>query len=73
MAGYIYRLSYVPSYRRKTQSLSVDRTISLQVWKNLLDSVFSTQNSWKTKVSLSLNKEQDKNKTVKVMFLLINI
>lgn len=42
MAGYIYRLSYVPSYRRKTLSLSVD-FISLQVWKNLLDSVFSSQ------------------------------
>lgn len=39
----------------------------------ILFSAHKKDNSWKTKVSLSLNKEQDENKTVKVLFLLINI
>lgn len=39
----------------------------------ILFSAHKKDNSWKTKVSLSLNKEQDQNKTVKVLFLLINI
>lgn len=39
----------------------------------ILFSAHKKDNSSKTKVSLSLNKEQDKNKTVKVLFLLIDI